>query len=103
MGRALLLLPLPTPWLTFGQMLLMKKALIAAALLPILFIACKPSKQYCWQCDYAYHADTLADLTGDTVLCDFTETDIELRQDIKLSAKDKKPYTSWTLSDCKKK
>ncbi len=75
------------------------KRLLAFVLLPVALVSCKEDR-FCWSCDYTY-TGSQASLSGDTVLCNFTETDIELRQDISFVANDTL-YDTWMITDCRK-
>lgn len=60
--------------------------------------ACKKEAEHCWQCQYTY-TGKLPDRTGDTVLCNFTQTDIKLRQDKEFDAT-AAGYIKWKLTNC---
>ncbi|MCB0699125.1 MAG: hypothetical protein H6551_13450 [Chitinophagales bacterium] len=75
----------------------MKKILPAIVLLALIG-ACKKETKKCWTCKYTY-TGTTAERKGDTTLCDFTKTDIELRSDIKFVIVDS-VYDSWMMTSC---
>lgn len=64
----------------------------------LLLTACKPEEEHCWQCDFTYSGGK-PERTGDTVLCNYTQTDIELREDIEFSASGT-GYDKWKLTNC---
>lgn len=67
-------------------------------LLGIAATACKKEEQHCWQCQYTY-TGSLPDRTGDTVLCRFTQTDIELREDKEFGTS-VAGYSKWKITNC---
>ena len=80
-------------------------AVAALLLMSLLFVNCKREIKRCWQCSVIYHGDGLPDITSDTVVCDLTQTDIDLRQNkgIRFLVRNKEPYTSWEMNNCKKR
>lgn len=76
-------------------------------LLPLLLFALllancgNKETRRCWNCDYTYGSATLPDSTGDTILCNFTQTDINLRSDIKFDAPGT-DYDNWSITNCSK-
>lgn len=76
----------------------MKIILSLVLLLCIATTACKKEAEHCWQCQYIYSGN-LPDRTGDTILCNFTKSDINLRQDKEFDAS-ATGYTRWKLTNC---
>lgn len=76
------------------------KKLIPIILLSIAFASCKHEAEHCWDCSITYSGN-MADSTADSTLCNLTQSDIELRQDIKFDASGT-GYKSWLLSNCER-
>lgn len=72
--------------------------LILLILPVLLFAACKEETEECWKCTYKFTGKQ-PDRTGDTILCNYTRTDIELREDIEFDATTA-GYEKWVISNC---
>ena len=73
---------------------------ILAIIIPGLMIAgCKKEKEHCWTCKYTYKGSSKPDKTGDTVMCNFTQTDIDLREGESFESADT-AYKLWTMDNC---
>ncbi|HEY9176634.1 MAG TPA: hypothetical protein VIN07_03040 [Flavipsychrobacter sp.] len=75
------------------------KLIAPIIILSIAATACKKEKQHCWTCNYTYIGSGQQNKTGDTVLCNFTKTDIELREGKTFESKDP-AYMLWTIDNC---
>jgi len=75
------------------------KRILPIIILSIIVAGCKEEAQHCWKCNYTF-SGTQPDKMGDTVLCNFTKTDIELRQG-KTFGTTITGYDTWTLTNCK--
>ncbi len=77
------------------------KYLASLLITTFLFIACKDrERRRCWNCDITYYSTSVADTTYDTVMCNFTQTDIEIRTGIKFEAFEA-DYDTWEIANCK--
>ena len=75
------------------------KYLLTIIILVLSATGCKKEKQHCWNCHYTYTGGGQPEKTGDTVLCNFTKTDIELREG-KTFESTNPPYTLWMMDNC---
>lgn len=76
------------------------KCVLPILMLGLVTTGCKKEKEHCWTCNYTYTGSGIPDKTGDTVLCNFTESDIKLRQDKKFDA-GTSGYETWMMANCK--
>lgn len=74
----------------------MRKLLLILAT-AILLASCKEEPPHCWQCNYRLVGPP--DKHGDTILCNLTKTDIELREGILFSTSID-GYDEWEISNC---
>lgn len=75
------------------------KRILPIILLMLATAGCKEEAKHCWDCNYTY-SGLQPDKTGDTVLCNFTKTDIEIRSGKKFDAT-AMGYQTWEVGNCK--
>ncbi|MBZ0099497.1 MAG: hypothetical protein K8F30_10450 [Taibaiella sp.] len=76
------------------------KYILPFIILGLSITACKQEKQHCWTCNYTYIGNGKPDKTGDTVLCNFTQTDIDLREGKTFESADT-AYILWMIDNCR--
>lgn len=64
-----------------------------------MIAGCNKEKEHCWTCKYTYKGSSKPDKTGDTVICNFTKSDIELREGLTFESNDPE-YNLWRIDNC---
>lgn len=74
------------------------KYILAALLCVLTLYSCKEAPRSCWRCDYLYQGGK-PDKAGDTLLCNYTKDDIEIRQGLTFDGAGE-GYETFSISNC---